>query len=426
MNKKISMGAAVTLAIMFSTATFIITMICSVRAFDNKVFNIKERETMYAKLAEVDRIVRQNYLNTVDEAQLGDMLIGGYVKGISDRYGMYLTAEQYTQITQDFDGKMVDIGLTCVQDADGYIKIQEVYPESPAAAAELEKGDLIVKVDELSVTAENYAAAVEALKGDPGTKVSLKVRRGGAEKKYEITRRKVEVPTAVYKIIENVGYLRIKEFNDNTPAQFNRCIDALLEAKVSGIVFDVRNNPGGTINSVSQILDRLLPEGDIVSATYRDGRTEVLAVSDANSIDLPMAVLINDKSASAAELFAQALKDYEKAKTVGVTSFGKGSMQTIYKLSDGSALDITVALYNPPKSANFEGVGVKPDYEVKLTPDQEKNFVDLDVSSDPQLKKAMELMGATIKNQMPSVEPPRNFGSSSSTSVESEFSQTID
>ena len=143
-------------------------------------------------------------------------------------------------------------------------------------------------------------------------------------------------------------------------------------------------------------VSRLLPAGDIVSATYRDGTEEVLAVSDERQVDMPMAVVINEKTASAAELFAQALWDYEKAKTVGVTTYGKGLMQTVYKLDDGSALDITVAKYNPPKSANFDGVGVIPDYEVKLTQEQELMLDQLDQNSDPQLRKAKELVEASI------------------------------
>lgn len=174
----------------------------------------------------------------------------------------------------------------------------------------------------------------------------------------------------------------------------------LIDNGAQAFVFDVRSNPGGTIESVGRILDKLLPEGPIISATYRNSNTsQVLITSDAEEIKLPMAVLINAKSASAAELFAQALKDYNKAKAIGVTTYGKGSMQEIHKLSDGSALDFTVAKYNPPKSPNFEGVGVKPDYEVKLSPELEKELDDLDENSDLQLKKALEVVTAIIKDQ---------------------------
>lgn len=404
MKRRITLGGAVTLALMFSTVTFVITMLWSMNVFNGSVYNIKERETMYAKLAEVDGIARQNYLYGIDEDRLSDSLIEGYIAGLGDEYGRYFTAEQYNSLMKNYDGQMVDIGLVCGPNPDGYIRIDQVYPDSPALEAGLAKDDLIVKVDELSVTGENYADAVEALRGDPGTTVELLVRREGVEKTYTITRRRVEVPSVEYRMIDNVGYLRIKEFNNNTPDQFNRGLDRLMQEGAEALVFDVRSNPGGPIESVAAMLDRLLPEGPIVSATYKDGRTEVLYTSDAEEITLPMVVLINQSSASAAELFAQALKDYGKCRTVGVTSYGKGVMQNIQRLSDGSALDITVAYYNPPKSANFDGVGIKPDYEVKLNAEQEKELWDLDETNDPQFRKALELVGAAIRNLDPSTD----------------------
>ncbi len=400
MNRKITLGGAVTLAIMFSTVTFIMTMIYAQKTFDSRVFNIKERETMYAKLAEVDRLIRQKYFNTIDEQTLGENLVRGYIAGIEDKYGIYLTAEQYAETQSDYDGRMVDIGIVCSADPGGYILIDKVYADSPAAVSELARGDLIIKVDELPVTAESYEAAVDALKGEPGTTVTVLVRRGSLEKSYTITRRKVEVPTAEGRMIGNIGYIRILQFNDNTPDQFFKVMDQLAGSGAQALVFDVRGNPGGTIESVGKILDKLLPEGPIISATYRNSTTpQVLITSDADEVKLPMAVLINAKSASAAELFAQALKDYNKAKAIGVTTYGKGSMQEIHKLSDGSALDFTVARYNPPKSPNFEGIGVKPDYEVKLTPELEKELENLDENSDLQLKKALEVVTAILRDQ---------------------------
>lgn len=418
MNRKITLGGAVTLAIMFSTVTFIMTMIYAQKTFDSRVFNIKERETMYAKLAEVDRLVRQNYFNAIDEDTLGENLVRGYIAGIEDKYGIYLTAEQYAETQSNYNGRMVDIGIVCSPDPGGYIMIDKVYADSPAALSQLSRGDLIIKVDELAVTAETYEAAVDALKGEPGTTVTVLVRRGSIENSYTITRRKVEVPTAEGRIIGNIGYIKISQFNDNTPDQFFKVMSQLMDNGAQALVFDVRSNPGGTIESVGKILDKLLPEGPIISATYRNSTTpQVLITSDEEEIKLPMAVLINSKSASAAELFAQALKDYNKAKAIGVTTYGKGSMQEIHKLSDGSALDFTVARYNPPKSPNFEGIGVKPDYEVKLSPDLEKELGNLDETSDSQLKKALEVVTAIIKDQ---TDPGTDAATSSSESVSSE------
>ncbi|MBP1557819.1 MAG: S41 family peptidase [Oscillospiraceae bacterium] len=400
MNRKISLGAAITLAIMFSTVTFIITMIYSRNAFDSMVFNITERETMYAKLSEVDRLVRQRYYNRIDEDTLGQELIKGYMTGIEDKYGAYMTAEQYSELQSGYQGKTVDIGLVISQHSEGYILIDGVYDDSPASLSELMPGDLIVKVDDINVSLETYEEAVLALKGDPGTAVTLTIRRENVDTPYTITRRKVNVPSVYGEMIEgNIAKLKITEFNDNTPDQFFKIFTQLRTEGASGFIFDLRNNSGGTVESVCRILDTLLPEGPIVSALYKGAtEPEVLFSSDEDSVDAPMVVVINSKTASAAELFAQALRDYNKARVVGTTSYGKGSMQEIHKLSDGSAIDITVALYTPPFSENFEGVGVKPDFDVHISPDMEKILDELDHNSDPQLKKAVEVVSAEIRN----------------------------
>ena len=398
MNKRITLGAAITMAIMLATVTFIVTKIYAESNFGNTVFNIKERETMYSKLSEVDRLVRQNYYNTIDEDVLASNLVKGYVSGIEDVYGMYLTAEQYAETHSNLEGRMVDIGIVCSQDADGYILIDEVYPDSPASVSELMAGDLIIQVDELPITIENYLEAVDALKGEPGTTVTIIIRRDNTDTTYTIIRRNVEVPSVVSNTIQNIGYLKIKEFNDNTPAQFTKELDKLIASGVHALIFDVRNNPGGTIESASSILDTLLPEGPIIRASYRgDTAPRILSSSAPEEITLPMVVLMNAKSASDAELFAQALRDYNKAKLVGVTTYGKGSMQQIHKLSDGSALSLTIARFYPPFSDNFEGIGVKPDYEVALPSDLEKILDSLDEQSDLQLKKALEVAESMIK-----------------------------
>ena len=396
MNKRISLGYAISLMILMSTVTFAMTMLYAMHTFNEKVFNIKEREAMYTKLAEIDRLVRENYYGSIDEGVLMDSIADGFVNGIKDKYSIYMDAEAYSKLKLSNEGKMVGIGVNAIKDSSGYIKVVEVFEDSPAKDASITKGDLIVKVDSLSVTEETYEAAISALKGEPGSKVSLGIIRGSEDIKTELTRRKIEIPTVSYRMIDDIGYISIKEFGDNTAEQFAQAIEKITLEGATAIIFDVRNNLGGTINSVVTMLDLLLPQGDIVSATYKDGQTRVLAVSDENEVALPMVVLTNSRTASAAELFAQALKDYNKAKTVGVTTYGKGSMQTVYQLSDGSALDITVALYNPPKSPNFEGVGVKPDFEVKLTDEQENNLLSMDEYSDPQIIKALEVARSAV------------------------------
>ncbi len=406
MNKKISLGAAIAFMAIIAAATFAITMVFSLSSFNDRVNSLRERENMYKKLAEIDSVVRLNFYGDIDEDILQDSIANGYVGGLADKYGKYLTAEQYAQLMQDYDGTMVGIGIEGVKDASGYMKVTNVYSESSAEFAGIQVGDLIIKVDNTDLTAENYDQVIDGIKGEAGTKIDIVYRRDAEDTTVTVTRRSVEVPVVEGSMVGEVGYVKIKEFTNTTYDQFDRVVNKLMnESGAKALVFDVRNNPGGTVTSVSKILDKLLPAGDIVSATYKNGKTEVLATSDSNEINLPMAVLANQNSASASELFAQALKDYEKAKIVGVTTKGKGSMQKIYKLSDGSALDITIAKYNPPKSSNFDGIGVKPDYEVKLTDEQEKYFEELTVETDPQLKKALEVVSALIASSQNNAQP---------------------
>ena len=423
MNKKISFGVALTIAIMFSTVTFIMTMIYAQSDFNGKVYDLQQREKMYQKLSEVDTRVRKDFYGDIDEEVLKDSIIRGYVNGLGDKYAMYLTAEQHAQAMGGFDGQMVDIGITPEPDLSGYIKVAKVKTDSPAFISGIEAGDIITKVDDLAVNVDNYDAAVDAFKGEPGTDVILTVRHGGSEKTHTITRRRVEIVTVDSYVTEGVGVIRITEFNDNTPAQFKSALDNCISQGAKGIIFDVRNNPGGTMESVAAILDMILPQGPIVSSTDKDGNTTVLYESDSSELIFPMACLINGKSASAAELFAQALKDYQKAKLVGTQTFGKGSMQKIFPLSDGSALDITVALYNPPTSPNFDGVGVKPDFEIKMAPDLEENIGALDISADAQLKKALEVVKSGIrKDEDPSGDETTSESSEEERSEENESS----
>jgi len=397
MNKKVSLGTAVTLMAIAAALAVAITMVYSIRTFNDKLYNIKEREATYEKLSQIDKIVRSQYFGEINEKALMDSIAEGYVDGIGDKYALYLTASQYQQQLENLEGQTVGIGISVIPDSSGYMRVVEVYPDSSADMAGIQADDLILSVDGLEITAETFEDALSMLEGEAGTKVTLELRQNNEDQEpIELTRRKIDVPTVYYNVIDNIAYIQILEFGDATPNQFNKAIETISAEGAEGIVFDVRGNPGGTIDSVSDVLDRLLPAGNIVSATYKDGTTEVLAVSDSREVDLPMAVVINQKTASAAELFAQALWDYDKAATVGVTTYGKGLMQTIYKLDDGSALDITAAKYNPPKSENFDGVGVIPDYEVKLTAEQEAMIAELDQESDPQLFKATELVKAAI------------------------------
>lgn len=409
MNRKISLGAALALMLVITAVTFSVTMIFSRQMFNSTTSNLSQREAMYEKLAEIDQYVRSNYSGTIDEDALNDSLAAGYMAGLGDSYAAYYSAEEYAALTQSNQGSVVGIGISAAQDESGYIRVEEVYPDSPAEQAGIQVGSLIIKVNDIDVTADTYSEAINAISGKAGTKLSLVVRNGSEDTEIpEVTRRSIQRPTVYTKMYSTVGYLKITEFNLNTYDQFKKALDEVMANGATSLVFDVRNNYGGSIDSVIKILDLLLPEGDIATATYKDGRTEVLGTSDASCINLPMVVLTNKNTASSSELFTQALRDYGVAKSVGETTYGKGVMQVTEPLKDGSAIRLTIAKCNPPKSPNFDGVGIQPDYEITLTEDQAKMLELVENASDPQLDKALELLksNATSTNAQPAEQSP--------------------
>ena len=391
MNKKISLGVAFALMFIVATVTFTTTVMYTRNKFNQTVSNITQREAMYDKLAEIDTYVRNNYIGTIDEDLLMDSIAYGYMAGVGDIRGNYYTVEQYEQITAKTDGKIVGIGITASRTENGYILVEEVYPDSPAAAAQITAGEMIVKVNDIDLTPETYADALEEISGQAGTTLSLVVRNGNEDREItEITRRKVQRPTVYSNSFDEVGYIRITEFNGTTYDQFKTAVETLLNGGATSLVFDVRENSGGTLDAVVKVLDMLLPEGDLATSVDKNGNVEVIGTSDASCIDVPMAVLVNKNTASAAELFAQALRDYEAAKAIGETTYGKGTMQVYHKLKDGSAIKITTNKYNPPLSPNYDGIGITPDYEVAYIGEEIFNADAIAPDVDNQLAAAVE------------------------------------
>ncbi len=398
MKKKISIGAAVALMAVIATITFSVTMIFSRSQFDTMMQDIKSREAVYTKLAEVDAKVRNNYIGEIDQTTLMDGIIAGYMRGTSDRYARYYTAEEYKKEVDSLNGNLVGIGVEVTTSDSGYILVHDVYDEAPAKDAGIQPGDLITVVNGKQVSVSNVSEMINSLQGEPGTTLTLTVRRNNEDIPFEIVRKNFEIPTVQYRMVDTNAYIKITQFTSATESQFAKAVADAQNNGATGIIFDLRDNPGGLVEAATNMLDTLLPEGTIVTATYQDGTTKVLATSDAQELDLPMVVLTNQNTASAAELFTQALRDYEKAKSVGTTTYGKGVMQNIEQLSDGSAIEYTVATYATAKSENFNGVGIKPDFEVASTIDaaSQPTFEQVSVDNDEQFKKAVEVVN-TLK-----------------------------
>ncbi len=394
MNKKVSLGAAICFMAIAAAVTFTITMYFSLNIFNSKIANVTERDNFYDKIAEIDTIVRNNFLEDIDEDRLMDHVADGYMAGLDDPYTYYMNQEEYKAYQMDNAGELVGIGVTVIQDESGYILVKGVEEGSPAENAGIQAGDLIVKVGDIDVLSEGYNEAVTAVRGEEGTTVVLTIRRDNEDLQVEAVRKLIKSTTISYRLIGDNGYIKISKFDETTFDDFKNAVSDLQSQGATGLIFDVRNNPGGLLDSVADVLDYLLPEGPIVSSVNKKGETKMLYESDANCVDLPMIVLCNGETASAGELFSAALRDYKKAELVGVNTFGKGIMQTAYTLADGSALSLTTDYYNPPSGINYHGTGLKPDYEVKLTADQELNLENLDENTDPQLQKAITVLNS--------------------------------
>ncbi len=401
MNKKISLGAAIAYMAIVAAVAVSLTIIWAMNKFDARVNSLSQREAMYDKVSEVDRMVREYYYGTMDEEALRDKTAAGYLAGLGDPYAKYLTAKEYETYNSGETGKYVGIGVVTELDSDGYIKIKEVYPESPAEVAGLRAGDLIVSVDGENATAENYETLVSAFKGDAGAKITLVRRQNNEDSQVEITRRTVDVPTVSGTLLDGgMGYIRFSAITSATPAQFDKNVSKLLSDGAAALIFDVRGISCDNVGYITDMLDILLPKGVIAYAEYRDGKIEALANSDEKDVQLPMMVLVDGDTKGTAELFAQALRDTNKAKTVGAATFGKGTRQEDKKLKDGSAILLTVAKYSGPAGSTYDQTGVPADYEVRWGASAEERAAAMGIpEADAALKKAIELLNTAVKTE---------------------------
>ena len=401
MGKKITLGTAITLIIIAIAITISLTMVLALRNFNEKVSSITERENMFAKFTEIDNYVRQNR-GDIDEEELMDSVAKGYLSGIDDPYALYMSAEAYSAYVAASSQTVAGVGISASMDSDGYMLVGKVYEGSTAASAGILPGDLIIKVDDINLSADTYADAEALLIGEAGTKVTLKVRRNGEDTEMEITRR-VLTPTNVATIaFDNHYYIRVDNFTESTPDQFSKAVEKAISAGAQYLVFDVRSVSSGLISSAATILDRLVGSGDMLYVEYNDGSKETLYTSNSRETDIPMVVLVNEGTSGAAEFFAAGLRDFGKAKIVGTQTAGVGSLQKIYKLDDGSAIQLTIGKYYLANSETaWEGVGINPDHAVSLGYVADfSNLSTIDPSIDTQLAKAIEVVSAAMNTNV--------------------------
>ncbi len=399
MGKKISLGTAITLILIAITITFTFAMVLALRNFNNKVSSITERENMFAKFTEIDNYVRYNHGEAIDEATLMDAVAKGYLSGINDPYAKYMNAAEYSAFIEASGKTISGVGIICSMDSDGYMYVDNVYEGSTAASAGIVPGDLIIKVDDINLSKDNYSQAEALLTGDAGTKVSLTVRRNSEDTVMEITRR-VLVPTTVFTTtFSDIHYIRINDFSEGTPDQFSKAVEKAISAGAPALVIDVRSVNTGTDSAAAEMIDKFAPAGDILYVEYQTGNKEVLYTSNSRDTVIPTVVLVNEMTSGPAEFFAAGLRDFGIASIVGSQSAGYGSLQQIFKLDDGSAIQLTIGKYYLSNSnTSWEGIGITPDYIVAYDYTT-LNFSDLsllDTGVDVQLSKAIEIAASSV------------------------------
>ncbi|MBR3963482.1 MAG: PDZ domain-containing protein [Oscillospiraceae bacterium] len=399
MGKKISLGTAITLILIAITITFTFAMVLALRNFNNKVSSITERENMFAKFTEIDNYVRYNHGEAIDEATLMDAVAKGYLSGINDPYAKYMNAAEYSAFIEASGKTISGVGIICSMDSDGYMYVDNVYEGSTAASAGIVPGDLIIKVDDINLSKDNYSQAEALLTGDAGTKVSLTVRRDSEDTVMEITRR-VLVPTTVFTTtFSDIHYIRINDFSEGTPDQFSKAVEKAISAGAPALVIDVRSVNTGTDSAAAEMIDKFAPAGDILYVEYQTGNKEVLYTSNSRDTVIPTVVLVNEMTSGPAEFFAAGLRDFGIASIVGSQSAGYGSLQQIFKLDDGSAIQLTIGKYYLSNSnTSWEGIGITPDYIVAYDYTT-LNFSDLsllDTGVDVQLSKAIEIAASSV------------------------------
>ena len=346
------------------------------------------------KIAELKKLIDKNYLHDVDEEELQEGIYKGYISGLYDPYSVYYDEEETKSFYETTEGEYDGIGAVLSQNMDtGIITLVQIYDDSPAMKAGLQDEDILYKVDKEEVTGEDLTEVVSHIKGEKGTTVDITVLRGeeNEEVTVTVTRDTIQAQTVEYRMLEdNLGYIAVSEFDSVTYDQYQQALEDLQNQGMQGLIVDLRNNPGGNLSTVCDMLDLMLPEGLIVYTEDKDGNRQEMTSDDEHQFNLPMTVLMNGNSASASEIYAGAIQDYGLGKIVGTQSYGKGVVQQIFDLKDGTCVKLTIAEYFTPNGRNINGEGITPDVEVEYEKDENNP------DADNQLEKAMEILKSEL------------------------------
>ncbi len=379
--------------------TFMVTSISLYTYFVNNPISITSKSSSSSKdiagtLQKYKEIIDKYYLGDVDEEKLKEGAIKGYIEGLGDPYTEYISADEMEDYLSDTMGNFVGIGIYMVKNTEkGKIQVLAPIKGSPAEKAGIQAGDLILTVDGVDYSADEMTIASNKIKGEEGTTVTIEVLRGTETKKYELKREKVKVNQVEGKVLSNnIGYINFTSFDETTADDFKAKFEEINKQGIKSLIIDLRNNGGGIVDQALQIADYVADKDSVLLYEVDKNNKETVKKAKTDPIiNMPIIILTNENTASASEILAGALKDLGKAKTVGTTTYGKGVIQQILKLSDGSGLKVTIEEYQTPNRNKIHKIGIAPDEEVKL-PDSVTNVLNVTESEDTQLQKAIEML----------------------------------
>ncbi len=397
MNKKISLGLAISLIFLSVALAVTMTMVFSLNIYNGIIKDVADRSNLYSTVSEIDDLVRKNYFGELNENFLNTMMSDGFVEGVGDRYSYYMTANEYADYLDEDKGNKGGIGIIAVYDSENNnIYVSEVSAKSPAEVQGIKKGDVITAVDSVKVTSSNYEELIKKLDGEKLTNVQVTFKSGETEKTVSVARG-YSAQSVYYSISNKVGYVKITAFYSTTVDQLEDALDYMSKNSVTAVVLDVRNTSTGLMRNAVACVDLIAPvategTGALATAVDKDGKTVETFTSDSDSKSFVMSVLVNGNTSGAAELFACDLRDFGIAQLVGTKTAGNGTMQKVFELSDGSAVALTVAKIIPYKSDSFNGTGLEPDHKVELTAEQNSRLPMLQLADDPQYQKAVSIV----------------------------------
>ena len=361
--------------------------------------DVFDSERVDEKVDEINRYVDSYFYFDKDIEKQEEAIYDGIMAGLDDPYSVYYTKEEYEQLLEEDSGEYVGVGAVVNQNEDKAVFVVRPIPDSPAEEAGMMAGDQIVEVDGTKIVDQDLMLVVDLIRGDKeGTTAHIKVYRESTKEyiDFEMVRRVVENYSVYHEMIDDIGYIEIQQFYENTPKEFKAAVEDVISKGAKGIIFDVRDNPGGLVTSVTDMCDYIMGDGVILTIEDKEGRTLNEYKSDEQQqVNIPMVVIANGNSASAAEIFTGALKDCGKATVVGTQTFGKGIVQSVIPLSDGTAIKLTIAKYFTPSGNDIHEIGISPDYVVEL-PDNRDYAVGIEGEDDTQLAKAIEVIQAQI------------------------------